>query len=64
MHAEMNVLRFSRPGDEIIVLRFHANGTLTNSKPCTYCEKFIKEYGISKVTYSDWNGELQELNLN
>lgn len=59
LHAEMNVLRFARQGDEITVLRFNSRGELTMGKPCHLCEKFLREVGFKEVTYSDWNGELQ-----
>jgi cytidine deaminase len=61
LHAEMNVLRFSKPGDEITVLRFNADGDLRMAKPCEHCQRFMKEFGIKKVTYSDWDGQMQEL---
>ena len=58
LHAEMDVLRFSKPGDSILVLRFSLSGDLTMAKPCHLCEKLLVESRIKKVTYSDWNGEL------
>jgi deoxycytidylate deaminase len=61
LHAEMDVLRFAKPGDTITVMRWSAKGELTMAKPCPYCHKFIKEAGISEVTYSDWNGEMKTL---
>ena len=40
MHAEMNVLRFSKPGDELEVMRFSKCGhNLTMAKPCALCER-------------------------
>lgn len=61
LHAEMNVLRFSRPGDRIVVLRFTSDGELTMAMPCEHCQHFIEQHQISKVVYSDWNGDLQTL---
>jgi deoxycytidylate deaminase len=58
LHAEMDVLRFAKPGDTIIVYRFSSKGVLTMAKPCHHCERFIIEAGIKNVIYSDWNGEM------
>jgi len=58
MHAEMNVLRFAIPGDEIEVMRFSACGDhITMAKPCRLCEAEIKKSGIRKVRYTNWNGD-------
>lgn len=61
LHAEGNVLRFSRPGDKLIVLRFHKNGDLSMAKPCEHCQKAIKKHQISEVFYSDFDGNIQEM---
>lgn len=61
LHAEMNVLRFSEPGDKLVVYRFNALGEPTMAKPCLACQKFLKEAGISDVEYSDWDGSMKEL---
>ena len=38
MHAEMNVLRFAKPGDEIEVMRFkRCSHETTMAKPCKLC---------------------------
>lgn len=58
LHAEMEVLRFSEPGDTLLVVRFLKDGTLSMAKPCKYCQEFIIESGIKQVTYSDWDGEM------
>jgi deoxycytidylate deaminase len=57
LHAEMNVLRFAKPGDHIVVMRFLANGELAISKPCPHCQKFIKQHEIDRVTYVDIDGK-------
>ena len=59
MHAEMNVLRYAMPGDELVVLRWHKNGEPAMAKPCCYCSKLIVEKGIKKVTYTNENGEME-----
>jgi deoxycytidylate deaminase len=58
LHAEMDVLRFSKPGDDIIVLRFRANGSLAMSKPCECCQRHISKSGIRRVHYSDTSGDI------
>jgi len=58
MHAEMNVLRFSQPGDELIVYRFKKDGSVSMAKPCKDCRRMIIAKGIKKVTYTDWEGNL------
>ena len=62
MHAEMNVLRFARPGDEIEVMRFTSYGEhMTMAKPCCLCEAEIRKAGIKKVRYTNWDGEWEEM---
>ena len=56
----MDVIRFSKPGDTLMVIRYLADGTPSMAKPCVYCQKFIKESGISKVEYTDWEGNIRE----
>jgi len=57
MHAEMNVLRFAQPGDEIEVMRFSKCGhNMTMAKPCKLCEAELKKAGIEKVRYTNWDG--------
>lgn len=64
MHAEMDVLRFSQPGDELEVMRFRrADGRLAMAKPCKYCMEHIKAAGIRKVWYTDESGEWKKINL-
>ena len=62
MHAEMNVLRFAQPGDEIEVMRFSKCGNnLTMAKPCYLCEEAMKKAGIKRVKYTNWSGEWEEI---
>jgi len=63
LHAEMDVLRFAHPGDRITVMRFLKSGALSMAKPCEHCERFLREAGIEKVTYSDWDGNYQTMKL-
>ncbi len=57
LHAEMDALIASRPGDTLIVTRWQKNGIVTMSRPCKHCQEFIKKAGIGKVIYSNWNGD-------
>ena len=61
MHAEMSALRFARPGDELEVIRVNKCGQITMAKPCPECQKEIEKAGISKVRYTNWDGEWEEL---
>ena len=64
MHAEMNVLRFAKPGDEIEVLRFaKCSHELTMAKPCYLCMNEMKRAGIRSVKYTNWNGEWESIKL-
>ena len=56
MHAEMNVLRFAKPGDEIEVIRWGKSGSILCSKPCEMCENAMRNAGITSVTFTDENG--------
>ena len=63
LHAEMDVLRFAKPGDTITVMRWSARGQLTMAKPCPHCQAFIKQAGITQVVYSDWDGNMQTMEM-
>lgn len=64
MHAEMNVLRFAQPGDEIEVMRFTKCGHhMTMAKPCPLCEEQMRLAGIRKVKYTNWSGEWEEIRV-
>jgi deoxycytidylate deaminase len=64
MHAEMNVLRFAKPGDVIEVIRFSKKDhSWTMAKPCDICMQEMKKTGIKKVRYTNWYGEWEEISL-
>jgi len=63
MHAEMNVLRFAKPGDTIEVMRF-CGDRLAMAKPCPHCMRFMKEAGIKKVRYTNQDGEWETIRVN
>ncbi len=61
MHAEMDVLRFARKGDSLVVTRFLKDGSLTMAKPCIHCIKLIKSIGLKEVRYTNWSGNWEYL---
>jgi deoxycytidylate deaminase len=63
MHAEMNVLRFARPGDELDVVRYTKCEGLKMAKPCDHCMMHIKKSGIKKVRFTNWEGEWEHITL-
>jgi deoxycytidylate deaminase len=63
LHAEMDALISSKPGDRLFVLRFSKNGDLTMAKPCKYCMEFIKSHGIKCVHFSNWDGEIEKVKI-
>ncbi len=64
MHAEMNVLRFAEPGDEVEVMRFKkCDHTFSMAKPCFFCVGEMQKAGIKKVRYTNWDGTWEELQL-
>jgi len=63
-HAEMDAIRFARPGDVIEVMRFRrCDGSLAMAKPCSFCMEHIKNAGIKKVLYTNNEGTWCELQL-
>ena len=58
LHAEMDLIRQFKPGEvsAIRVARFAKNGTPTMSKPCLYCQRFLRKHGVRKVHYTEWDG--------
>jgi deoxycytidylate deaminase len=63
MHAEMNVLRFAKPGDTLEVIRFTKTGGRAMARPCEHCMRHIREAGIKKVRYTNSEGEWESMKL-
>jgi hypothetical protein len=59
-HAEvaalLSIYPSERRGVKVISLRVRTDGSFAMSKPCPGCEKFMRIYGVKKVTWSDSNG--------
>ena len=57
-HAEISALlplirdKVDLKGCAIYVYRQHKNGTLAMARPCSSCEKVIRQCGIRKIFYS------------
>ena len=64
MHAEMNVIRFAKPGDSIQVMRFKKRGEgMAMAKPCAHCMKHIREAGIKYVRYTNPEGDWETMKV-
>jgi deoxycytidylate deaminase len=62
MHAEMDALRFSEPGDELEVMRWRkSDNTFAMAKPCRHCMKHIQSAGIKSVRYTNPKGNWEEI---
>ena len=62
MHAEMDALRFSEPGDTLEVMRFVPTG-YAMAKPCPLCMSLIQQKKISKLRFTNRQGEWEEYDL-
>lgn len=62
-HAECSALMRAAGGDTLVVVRIKKNGDLACSKPCEKCQRFIKDYGIKRVFYIDWDSEVKEMQI-
>lgn len=66
LHAEAAAIReavnrgIDIRGSTIYVVRNNGNGGSQMSKPCRDCQTFIERFGISKVVYTDKNGDIVE----
>ena len=65
LHAEMDLIRKCEEGTVkvIHVIRFKKNGTVTMAKPCTHCQRFLRDHGIIKVYYTNWDGKWEVMRL-
>jgi tRNA(Arg) A34 adenosine deaminase TadA len=64
VHAEIrSLMRSKGKGDTLVVVRIRKNNALTSSQPCSMCLGYAKEYGIRKIIYIDWLGNIQEMRI-
>jgi len=62
MHAEMNAIRFAKPGDMLEVMRFKKDGSIAMAKPCEHCQKLINNKEIfKKIRFTNHIGEWEIL---
>lgn len=66
LHAEVDaLLPLMRRGEDltnasIYVYREHKNGVLACARPCSRCEKLIKQCGIKRIHFTIENGIAEE----
>jgi deoxycytidylate deaminase len=64
LHAEMDVLRFAQPGDEIEIMRFRkCSSDYAMAKPCQFCQAYLREAGIKRVLFTNDDGEWEEWDM-
>jgi deoxycytidylate deaminase len=63
IHSEVAAMMRAVGGDTLVVVRITKSNELTASMPCKKCMLYAKEYGIKKVIYTDWFGNIQEMKL-
>ena len=53
-----------QPGDEIEVIRFKKyHEKFSMAKPCLWCMTAIKQAGIKKIKYTNWNGDWESVDM-
>lgn len=65
MHAEMKAIKKVKnksrlKGASIFIYSLNRRGELRISRPCNLCMHYIKQFGISKIYYSDMGGWKKE----
>ena len=67
LHAEQKTILFTQKNLKrcsILVVRINKEDKLIYSKPCKLCWCLIIDSGISKIYYSDKDGEIKLLEAN
>lgn len=63
-HAELSCLLKPKKDDlsdyALAVLRIDRNNQINQSKPCLGCQSVIEQLGVSRVMYTEANGEWNE----
>jgi len=56
IHAEIDAIRKTNLKDaykfSLLVVRIKKSGELAMSKPCTSCQKFLSQVGVTRIRYS------------
>jgi len=64
-HAEFSALvgnyKYDLVGASIFVVRITPSGKIGMAKPCDACQDFIYAAGITKVFYTNFNGNIEKL---
>ena len=64
IHAEVDLVIHSKVIPERInVVRFFKDGTPTMAKPCIHCQNFLRQKGVKRVRYTNWDGDWEEMKL-
>jgi len=63
IHAECDAVLRASKGDTLVVVRILRDDSLACSKPCVKCLTFLRDHGIKKVIYIDWNSDVKEVYL-
>jgi len=65
IHAELSALiksgSISHSNNKLITFRFDKSGELNNGKPCSFCQRALKDVGIKEVWYSCEEGSINKL---
>ena len=66
-HAEAQALNRiwpnQRPGLTLWSYRLTRSGKLAMARPCPDCQKLLLESGVTKICYSDGQGQIQKMRL-
>ena len=46
-----------------VIRRRRVDGVFSMALPCPSCMMAIKEAGIKKIVFSNWNGEIEKINI-
>ena len=64
-HAELAAIKnFPYPPSnlskcKLVNIRIKANGELSMAKPCTNCAKLLQDLDLTKIWYTNWQGEFE-----
>jgi cytidine deaminase len=56
-HAEARLCKRITPKSLVVVVRIRADGSLTQSRPCSNCRRLMRRKGVQRVIYSIDVGE-------
>jgi len=65
-HAELMVIKnFPYPPSllskcKIVNIRIMTNGNLSMARPCKYCAKMLKDFDLTEIWYTNWQGKFEK----